>query len=98
MTPIRTRKPGLRLSRCRWLLAGLGLLLLSSLAPAAGADEPSLAGSGEVIITSGGGTWEQAQRVAFFDPFEKATGIKVVLVPEDHAKLLDSVDAGVTEA
>jgi putative spermidine/putrescine transport system substrate-binding protein len=85
-------------------LAGL---LLSGLCAAAAlfalpdlvkADEPSLTGTGEVIVTSGGGTWEQAQNVAFFDPFQKATGIKVVLVPEDHAKLLASVDAGVTEA
>lgn len=57
-----------------------------------------LKGTGEVVITSGGGTWEQAQKKAFFDPFERDTGIKVVLVPEDHAKLLASVKVGRPEA
>jgi putative spermidine/putrescine transport system substrate-binding protein len=57
-----------------------------------------LKGSGEVVITSGGGTWEEAQRKAFFDPFTRDTGIKVVLVPEDHAKLLASIKVGQPEA
>jgi putative spermidine/putrescine transport system substrate-binding protein len=75
------------------MLAGLGALF-----PAALAEDAALKGTGEVIVTSGGGSWEDAQRVAFFEPFEKETGIKVALVAEDHAKLLASVDAGVTEA
>lgn len=58
----------------------------------------SLKGTGEVVITSGGGTWEDAQRKAFFDPFTRDTGIKVVLVPEDHAKLMASVKLGQPEA
>lgn len=68
--------------------------------PAASADEipEKLKGSGEVVITSGGGTWEDAQRKAFFDPFERDTGIRVVLVPENHAKLLASVQLGTPEA
>jgi putative spermidine/putrescine transport system substrate-binding protein len=57
-----------------------------------------LKGSGEVVITSGGGTWEEAQRKAFFDPFTRDTGIKVVLVPEDHAKLLASIKVGQPDA
>src|SRR5688572_9124020 len=57
-----------------------------------------LKGTGEVVITSGGGTWEEAQRKAFFDPFTRDTGIKVVLVPEDHAKLLASIKVGQPEA
>jgi len=67
---------------------------------AANADEDlsRLKGSGEVVVTSGGGSWEDAQRKAFFEPFERDTGIKVVLIPEDHAKLLASVKAGVPEA
>ncbi|MHC2357620.1 putative spermidine/putrescine transport system substrate-binding protein [Sinorhizobium meliloti] len=58
----------------------------------------NLKGSGEVVITSGGGTWEEAQKKAFFDPFARDTGIKVVLIPEDHAKLLASVKLGQPEA
>ena len=68
-------------------------------ASAIAADDLSrLKGSGEVVITSGGGTWEDAQRAAFFDPFTRDTGIKVVLVPEDHSKLLASAVAGQAEA
>ena len=67
---------------------------------AAQADEipANLKGSGEVVITSGGGSWEAAQRKAFFDPFTRDTGIEVVLVPEDHAKLLASIKVGQPEA
>ncbi len=43
-------------------------------------------------------TWEDAQRKAFFDPFTRDTGITVVLIPEDHAKLLASVAIGSPEA
>ncbi|WP_246663480.1 extracellular solute-binding protein [Phyllobacterium endophyticum] len=78
-----------------------GAALLLALAPfaAQAQDMPSnLKGSGEVVITSGGGTWEAAQKKAFFDPFTRDTGIKVVLVPEDHAKLLASVKLGQPEA
>jgi putative spermidine/putrescine transport system substrate-binding protein len=57
-----------------------------------------LKGTGEIVITSGGGTWEEAQKKAFFDPFTRDTGIKVVLVPEDHAKLLASIKVGQPEA
>ncbi|KWV42274.1 ABC transporter substrate-binding protein [Rhizobium altiplani] len=75
------------------------LLLASSSVVVRAEDVPSnLKGSGEVVITSGGGTWEAAQRKAFFDPFTRDTGIKVVLVPEDHAKLLASVKLGQPEA
>lgn len=79
-------------------IAGAALVACLAASGAGAQEEPSLTGTGEVLVTSGGGTWEEAQRVAFFDPFEKATGIKVVLVAEDHAKLLASVAAGVTEA
>ncbi|RUX37535.1 extracellular solute-binding protein, partial [Mesorhizobium sp. M4A.F.Ca.ET.050.02.1.1] len=58
----------------------------------------NLKGSGEVVVTSGGGTWEAAQKKAFFDPFTRDTGIKVVLVPEDQAKLLSSAKLGQPEA
>jgi putative spermidine/putrescine transport system substrate-binding protein len=94
------RDPGTSGLRGSWaVLCAAGILGLAGAATAARADDaPSLKGSGEVIVTSGGGTWEDAQRKAFFEPFERETGIKVVLVPEDHSKLLTSVEAGVTEA
>lgn len=96
-------EPELRRTSARRWLRGIvlpvfaGAVALSPL-PVTADDEPDLKGTGEVIVTSGGGSWEDAQRIAFFEPFEKQTGIKVVLVAEDHAKLLVSVDAGVTEA
>ncbi|MDX8455290.1 ABC transporter substrate-binding protein [Mesorhizobium sp. VK9D] len=54
----------------------------------------NLKGSGEIVIESSGGTLEAAEKKAFFDPFTRDTGIKVVLVAEDHAKLLASVKLG----
>jgi putative spermidine/putrescine transport system substrate-binding protein len=60
----------------------------------ASAQSPPLKGSGEVVIQSGGGTWEAAQKKAYFDPFTRDTGIKVVLVPNDRAKWLTSIERG----
>lgn len=78
----------------------IGLITgLAAIAPlAAGAQDAALKGSGELVITTGGGTWEAAQKKAYFEPFERETGIKIVLVPEDHAKLLASVELGKPEA
>lgn len=36
------------------------------------------AGQRELVISSWGGSYQAAQREAYFDPFEKATGIKVI--------------------
>jgi putative spermidine/putrescine transport system substrate-binding protein len=79
-------------------IASLGFVAILVLAQAANADEPSLKGSGEIVVTAGGGTWEAALRKAFFDPFQQETGIKVVVVPDDRAKLLASVERGKPEA
>ena len=49
-------------------------------------------------MTSGGGSWEAAQIKAWFAPFTRDTGIKVVLIPEDHSKLLASAVTGKSEA
>ncbi|ANP90104.1 hypothetical protein [Rhizobium leguminosarum] len=54
----------------------------------------NLKGTGEVVVTSGGGAWETAQRKAFFEPFTRDTGIKVVVVPQDDGKMLASVKLG----
>ncbi len=40
--------------------------------------QENLKGTGEVIVFDGGGAWGAAQKAAYFDPFEAATGIKVV--------------------
>jgi putative spermidine/putrescine transport system substrate-binding protein len=37
--------------------------------------------SGQVVVRDGGGAWGDAQRKAFFEPFQKETGIKVVPAP-----------------
>jgi putative spermidine/putrescine transport system substrate-binding protein len=68
------------------LLILLGACAACSDAPPGDADE--------LVITVGGGTWERAQKLSYFDPFTRATGIDVVMVPEDHAKLLASVKVG----
>lgn len=73
----------------------VAVALFASLAQA---EEPSLKGSGELVVTAGGGTWEAALKKAFFEPFEQETGIKVVVVPDDRAKLLASVKRGAPEA
>ncbi|MGH0241922.1 ABC transporter substrate-binding protein, partial [Sinorhizobium meliloti] len=59
----------------------IGAALLLSAMPLAARSQDvaeNLKGTGEVVITSGGGTWEEAQKKAFFDPFTRDTGIKVV--------------------
>ena len=82
------------------LIAGLGVAVLVTFPTFARCDEvsASMHGSGEVVVTSGGGAWEAAQKAAFYDPFTRDTGIKVVLVPEDHAKLLSSTKLGQPDA
>ncbi|APG86921.1 ABC transporter, periplasmic spermidine putrescine-binding protein PotD (plasmid) [Sinorhizobium americanum CCGM7] len=83
----------------RNLAFGTALLLAAAPLTAQSQEVPeNLKGTGEVVITSGGGTWEAAQKKAFFDPFTRDTGIQVVLVPEDHAKLLASIKIGQPEA
>ncbi|HEX6959530.1 MAG TPA: ABC transporter substrate-binding protein [Ferrovibrio sp.] len=78
--------------------ACLPLLVPASLAAQPASSAPDLHGSGEVVITTGGGSWEAAQRQAYFEPFEKETGIKVVLVPGDRGKLLASIERGQPDA
>ena len=37
--------------------------------------------AGEVIVCDGGGSWGRAQRLAFYEPFTRATGVRVRTVP-----------------
>lgn len=79
-------------------IALLAMLLCLAAPLSASAQAPSLKGSGEVVITTGGGTWEAAQKKAYFEPFEKETGIKVVLIHGEAGKLLASIERGKPEA
>lgn len=70
----------------------LATLAASSALTAAGLfPRPALAkdlkGSGEVVVYDGGGAWGEAKRIAYFEPFEAETGIKVIAEPrtEDGA-------------
>ena len=48
----------------------------------------TLSGSGTVVVYDGGGAWGDAKRKAYFEPFEKETGIKVVPQPRSAAGVL----------
>lgn len=65
-----------KLSRRRFLGATLGGVAASLAHPVFA--QNSLRGSGSVIVHFGGGTMGEAQKVAYSDPFEKETGIKVI--------------------
>lgn len=55
----------------------------------------SLAGTGSVVVYDGGGAYGAAKRAAYFEPFEKMTGIKVVGNPgAGSAKLRAGIKAG----
>jgi len=80
-------KPAEFWSRRRLLkTAGTGLVAgglgTSIFAPAIAKD---LKGSGTVAVFDGGGSWGDAKRKAYFEPFEKETGIKVVPQPRGTA-------------
>lgn len=62
-------------------------------------DAPAnLKGSGEVVVAVDGGSYEAALRKAFFEPFTRDTGIKVVVSPSNTGKLLASVKIGQPDA
>ena len=52
----------------------------------------------EVLVTQWGGPLEEARTKHFWEPFERATGIDVVLVSSNASKLLTSVEQGTPEA
>jgi putative spermidine/putrescine transport system substrate-binding protein len=58
------------------------------------ADSP-LKGTGTVIAYDGGGAWGAAQKAAYYEPFEKETGIKVIAAPQaPTGKIKASILAG----
>src|SRR5262245_54654564 len=66
-------------------VAGPGLASALAVQPARA---QTLRGSGEVVVCTWGGSYTEAQKKAFFDPFEKETGIRVRTVGSpDLAKI-----------
>lgn len=58
----------------------------------------NLKGTGEVRVISWGGTFQDAQRLAYFEPFERLTGIKVIEAEgPDASKIKAGVDTGNVE-
>jgi putative spermidine/putrescine transport system substrate-binding protein len=75
----------------RALLMGLSAAALPGMITSFAAEPAraqAITGTGEVVVCSWGGAYTEAQRKAFFDPFERQTGIRVrtVGVP-DLAKI-----------
>ncbi|QRM33348.1 ABC transporter substrate-binding protein (plasmid) [Microvirga sp. VF16] len=76
-------------------------LLVSGIPAIAQAQQVSanLKGTGEIVVTTGGGgAFDEARQKAWFEPFTRDTGIKVVLVNASNAKLLTSLKVGQPEA
>ncbi|KAF1048379.1 ABC transporter substrate-binding protein [Xylophilus sp.] len=65
--------------RRRFLASSLGAATAGLGFPAIAAG--SLRGSGSVVVHFGGGTMGEAQRIAYSEPFEAETGIKVIHQP-----------------
>lgn len=59
----------------------------------------SVRGADQVVIVSWGGSYQDAQRQAHFEPFEKATGTKVIEIKEGPriAKLKAQIEGGMVE-
>lgn len=58
-------------------LAAAGILAVAALTASTGATA-----AGKVVVQTWGGTWGKHMREAWFDPFEKATGITVEMRPQ----------------
>jgi putative spermidine/putrescine transport system substrate-binding protein len=82
----RTFRPGRR----RILMGAAAGLFAPAIRRAAAADV------GTVVVTDGGGSWGEAQKRAYYEPFEKATGIKVRTIPwAAGPKIMAAIQAGV---
>ncbi len=80
-------------------LAVCAAILMSGLPTISQAEEipDNLKGTGEVVVATAGGAFEEAQKKAWFEPFTRDTGIKVITIPSS-AKLLASAKLGQPEA
>lgn len=93
-----------RYSRRTMLRAGLAGGLTGLLASCSNPDDissPSADSSGRadgdrIVVFDGGGSWGEAQRKAFFQPFQDKTGIEVVPAPGggDQPRLRSAILAG----
>ena len=60
--------------------------------------EPQPEPSGELVVVSWGGSYQDAQRKAFFEPFQEETGITVIEdTSPEHGKVKAQVDSGAPE-
>lgn len=57
-----------------------GVAAAGSLFPKPGVAQ-GLKGTGQLVVYDGGGSWGEAKRLAYFEPFERETGIKVIAQP-----------------
>jgi putative spermidine/putrescine transport system substrate-binding protein len=74
----------------------VGLLVLAAMLALPGG--PVAGQTGQVVIATYGGTFLQSQRRAYFEPFERETGIRVVLAGEPTlSKIKAMVESGKTE-
>ena len=84
-------------SRRSLLKHGTSLALLGMAASKLSA--PALAnplkGTGKLVVYDGGGNWGEAQRIAYFDPFEAETGIRLIRSPRsDMGAVRASIQSG----
>ena len=87
------RKTRTKVTR-RHILGGVAAGLAAAVAPRTARAQSK----GEVVICGWGGSLQEAERKAFFQPFEKETGIKVVETsPTNYGKLKAMVDSGNVE-
>lgn len=83
--------------RPRWAtLAAASVCLGVAAACSGGTGAPGTSdGSDQVVVFDGGGVWGEAQRKAYFEPFEDETGIEVVAAPQpDPAQVRTEIEAG----
>ncbi|MFV0475349.1 MAG: ABC transporter substrate-binding protein [Pikeienuella sp.] len=93
----KNRKSNVKVSRRSLLRSGLSLGAAALAAPAlirpAGAQS-----GGEVVYATWGGSWEEAMKKAWFEPFTQATGIKVLTVQDNtYGKYQSMVESGSVE-
>jgi putative spermidine/putrescine transport system substrate-binding protein len=84
------------LSRRRLLATGSAALATATLPGfGAGRVRQAAAQDNQIIMTSGGGAWEKAQDIAYFEPFTEEAGIQITKVPEpDLAQVRAMVQTG----
>ncbi|MGH2616420.1 MAG: ABC transporter substrate-binding protein, partial [Thermomicrobiales bacterium] len=84
------------LSRRQLLAGGSAALAAATVPGLGGSHAPSAAAQdNQVLISVGGGAWERAQDIAYFQPFTEETGIEVVKAPSvEIAQIRAMVETG----